>query len=56
MTNIDYIRYLRENDFSEEDNEDDIFEQQFDLTDVEEAVYEEDFAEDVYLDIGRSAG
>lgn len=56
MTNIDYIYYLLENKFSEEDNEDDIFEQPFDLIDVEEAVYEEDHAEDVYLDIGRSAG
>lgn len=56
MTNIDYIYYLLENKFSEEDNEDDLFEQPFDLIDVEEAVYEDKFAEDDYLDGGRSAG
>ncbi|MBI2136305.1 hypothetical protein HYU06_04485 [Candidatus Woesearchaeota archaeon] len=51
MTNIDYISYLSENEFSEEDKEDDIFEQQFDLVDIEEAVYD-----DEYLDFGRAAG
>ncbi|MBS3158417.1 hypothetical protein J4206_03965 [Candidatus Woesearchaeota archaeon] len=51
MTNIDYISYLYEDEFNEEDKEDDIFEQQFDLADIEEAVYE-----DEYLDFGRAAG
>ena len=40
MTNIDYISYLFEDESNEED---DIFEQPFDLADIEEAVYEDEY-------------